>query len=214
MMKLFGINAEADENEETVVYVAENNEYVGKIYVRDKIKAESYIAISQLKKLGANAVLLSGDKEKTVEKVAQSVGISCYKGTLLPKDKVEEVEKLIKSKKKKSQVCFVGDGINDAPVLMRADVGVSMGGIGSDAAIEASDIVLMKDDLSTLPLAKRIAIKTVRIVKQNLIFALGIKAAILILSAFGITNMWIAVFGDVGVAILCILNAMRVGKAK
>jgi Cd2+/Zn2+-exporting ATPase len=146
--------------------------------------------------------------------VAQSVGISCYKGALLPKDKVEEVEKLIKSKKKKSQVCFVGDGINDAPVLMRADVGVSMGGIGSDAAIEASDIVLMKDDLSTLPLAKRIAIKTVRIVKQNLIFALGIKAAILILSAIGITNMWIAVFGDVGVAILCILNAMRVGKAK
>lgn len=214
MMKLFGINAESDENEETVVYVAENNEYVGKIYVRDKIKAESYSAISQLKKLGANAVLLSGDKEKAVEKVAQSVGISCYKGALLPKDKVEEVEKLIKSKKKRGQVCFVGDGINDAPVLMRADVGVSMGGIGSDAAIEASDIVLMKDDLSTLPLAKRIAIKTVRIVKQNLIFALGIKAAILILSAFGITNMWIAVFGDVGVAILCILNAMRVGKAK
>ncbi|MDE6302115.1 MAG: heavy metal translocating P-type ATPase, partial [Clostridia bacterium] len=127
-------------------------------------------------------------------------------------DKVDEVEKLLASKRKNDMLCFTGDGINDAPVLMRSDIGVAMGGIGSDAAIEASDVVLMKDDLSGLPLAKRIARKTMRIVHENIIFSLAVKAAILILSALGITNMWIAVFGDVGVAVIAILNALRVNS--
>ena len=214
LMKLYNIECEADDSVDTVIYVAKNNRYVGKIYVRDKIKEESRESIESLKNLGAKAVLLSGDKNEIVKKVAESVGISDYRGELLPKDKATEVEKIIKNKKNGGKVCFVGDGINDAPVLMQADIGISMGGIGSDAAIEASDIVLMKDDLSTLPQAKRIAKRTVAIVKENLIFALGIKALILILSAIGIANMWMAVFGDVGVAILCILNALRVGKIK
>jgi len=153
--------------------------------------------------------MLTGDNAEVAKSVAVSAGVDEYKASLLPQDKVSEVENILSQKKKTDVVCFTGDGINDAPVLMRSDVGVAMGAIGSDAAIEAADIVLMKDDLNGLPLAKRIARKTMRIVRQNIIFSLAVKAAILILSALGITDMWIAVFGDVGVAVLAILNAMR-----
>lgn len=150
--------------------------------------------------------------QKIAASVAAETGVTGYKASLLPQNKVEEVEKLLAEKNKGDVVCFVGDGINDAPVLMRSDVGIAMGGVGSDAAIEASDIVLMKDDLKGISLAKRIAKKTMAIVMQNIVFSIAVKVAILVLSAFGITNMWVAVFGDVGVAVLAILNAMRVNS--
>ena len=152
----------------------------------------------------------TGDNEAIASDVAGRLGLSAYKASLLPQDKVGEVESLLRAKKPQDVLCFVGDGINDAPVLMRSDIGIAMGGVGSDAAIEASDIVLMKDDLRGLPLAKRIAKKTMRIVFENIVFSIAVKVAILILSALGFANMWVAVFGDVGVAVLAILNAMRV----
>ena len=152
--------------------------------------------------------MLTGDNESAAKAVAERLGIE-YSANLLPQDKVSKVEELLKSKKAGETLMFVGDGINDAPVLSIADIGVSMGGIGSDAAIEASDVVLVHDDLSAIPAARKIARRTMSIVKQNIIFALGVKAAVLILSAFGITGMWLAVFADVGVAVLAILNAMR-----
>ncbi|MBQ8295731.1 MAG: HAD-IC family P-type ATPase, partial [Clostridia bacterium] len=156
-------------------------------------------------------VMLTGDNEAVAARVAREAGVKTYKASLLPQDKVLEVEGLL-SENRKTGVCFVGDGINDAPVLMRADVGVAMGALGSDAAIEAADIVLMKDDLRGLLTAKKIAAKTMKVVWENILFSLIVKGMILLLSAFGITNMWVAVFGDVGVAVIAILNAMRVRK--
>ncbi len=214
LMEAYNTPCLSAENSETTVHVAKNGQYIGTIYVADKIKNGTTEAVFQLQNMGSKCIMLTGDKEKIAEKVALSVGISDYKSSLLPQDKVYEVENLIDGKKKNELVCFVGDGINDAPVLMRADVGVSMGAIGSDSAIEASDIVLMKDDLTALPLAKKISLKTVKIARQNIVFPLLVKAAILTLSAIGIANMWMAVFGDVGVAILAILNAMRTSKIK
>jgi len=210
--KLMAENAIAYEKQSgagTAVYVAKNGEYIGSILIADELKEETASTIAELKKLGARTVMLTGDNAEVAKSVAVSAGVDEYKASLLPQDKVSEVENILSQKKKTDVVCFTGDGINDAPVLMRSDVGVAMGAIGSDAAIEAADIVLMKDDLNGLPLAKRIARKTMRIVRQNIIFSLAVKAAILILSALGITDMWIAVFGDVGVAVLAILNAMR-----
>ncbi|MBQ2736120.1 MAG: cadmium-translocating P-type ATPase [Clostridia bacterium] len=213
LLELYSTPCKVTENEKTTVHVAKNGQYVGTIYVSDRIKDGTKAAIAELQNMGSKCVMLTGDKEKIAKKVASSIGISEYKSSLLPQDKVSEVEKLIDSKND-GLVCFVGDGINDAPVLMRADVGVSMGAIGSDSAIESSDIVLMKDDLTALPLAKRIALKTVKIARQNIVFPLLVKVAILVLSAIGIANMWMAVFGDVGVAVLAILNAMRTSKIK
>ena len=158
--------------------------------------------------------MLTGDNKNVAEKVAKDICISDYKASLLPQDKVNEIENIMNTKQQKDIVCFVGDGINDAPSLMRSDIGIAMGNVGSDAAIEAADIVLMKDDLNGIILAKKIAKKTLKIVKQNIVFSIAIKIAILALSAVGITNMWFAVFGDVGVAVLAILNAMRVNKIK
>ena len=195
----------------TVVYVAKNGEYIGCILIADELKPETKEVISELNAMGCKTVMLTGDNEAIAKSVAAEAGVTAYKASLLPQNKVEEVEKML-SEKKKDVLCFVGDGINDAPVLMRSDVGIAMGGVGSDAAIEASDIVLMKDDLRGIPLAKRIAKKTMTIVFENIVFSLVIKIAILILSAFGIANMWVAVFGDVGVAVLAILNAMRVNS--
>ncbi len=194
----------------TAVYVARNGEFIGSILIADELKEETPSALAELKKTGASTVMLTGDNEEVAKSVAAQTGVDEYKASLLPQDKVAEVENILAQKKKTDVVCFTGDGINDAPVLMRSDVGVAMGAIGSDAAIEAADIVLMKDDLNGLPLAKRIARKTMRVVRENIIFSLAVKAAILVLSALGITDMWIAVFGDVGVAVIAILNAMRV----
>ena len=153
--------------------------------------------------------MLTGDNEKIALHVAKELGLKEFSANLLPVDKVLKVDAILGEKKDNELLCFVGDGINDAPVLMKSDIGISMGGVGSDAAIEASDIVLMHDDLGSIEVAKKIALKTMRIVYENIVFALLIKIVVLVLSALGITNMWIAVFGDVGVAILCILNAMR-----
>ncbi|MDE7164958.1 MAG: cadmium-translocating P-type ATPase [Clostridiales bacterium] len=194
----------------TIVYVAHNGEFVGSLLIADEIKDESKKVIGELNGMGCKTVMLTGDNEAIARSVADEIGLTGYKASLLPQNKVEEVEHMLAAKDKNDVLCFVGDGINDAPVLMRSDIGIAMGGVGSDAAIEASDIVLMKDDLRGISLAKRIAKKTMAIVLENIWFSLIVKLAILILSAFGIANMWIAVFGDVGVAVLAILNAIRV----
>ncbi len=198
----------------TVVYVAKNDKFIGSILISDEIKEETEAVICSLNKMGGKTIMLTGDNEAIAQHVSKQIGVTEFKASLLPQNKVEEVEKLLAAKKEKDLLCFIGDGINDAPVLMRSDIGISMGGVGSDAAIEASDIVLMKDDLRGISTAKRIARKTMTIVIENIVFALGIKIAVLILSAIGISNMWLGVLADVGVAILAILNAMRCGNIK
>ncbi len=191
----------------TVIHLSEGSEYIGHIVINDEIKPDSADAIAELKELGIkNTVMLTGDNERVAEAVGSKLGLSAVYAKLLPSQKVERVEELLNEGNK---VAFVGDGINDAPVLTRADVGIAMGAMGSDAAIESADIVLMDDRISKLPTAIKIARKTMRIVNENIWIALAVKAIILILSAFGIADMWIAVFGDVGVLILAVLNAMR-----
>ena len=207
LMRARGIAFDEVDAVGTVVYVAKDGVYKGALVIEDEVKPESAEVIGELNALGCRTVMLTGDNARVADSVAAKLAVSDVKSSLLPGDKVGEVEKLLAAKGKGDELCFVGDGINDAPVLMRADIGIAMGGVGSDAAIEASDIVLMKDDLRGIPTAKRIARKTMAIVKQNIVFALAVKLLILILSAFGITNMWFAVFGDVGVAVLAILNA-------
>lgn len=198
----------------SVVYVAENGRFEGYIVISDTIKPDSARVIKTLNDMGAKTVMLTGDNRKTAAEIAEKAGISEFKAELLPADKVAELEKIMEENKAGGAVAFIGDGINDAPVLMRADIGISMGGIGSDSAIEASDVVLMHDNLEGILKAKKISGKTLGIVKQNIIFALAVKAAVLVLSAFGLANMWWAVFADVGVAVLAILNAMRAIKIK
>lgn len=191
----------------SLVYVAFNGKYIGTLVIVDEIKEEAKETIHYLNSLGANTIMLTGDNQPIAKKVCDTLGVKECKSNLLPEDKVKEVEKLLADKE--NVLCYLGDGINDAPVLMASHVGISMGQIGSDAAIEASDIVFMNDNLKSLSVAKKMARKTMRIVYENIVFALIVKIAILILSALGITNMWVAIFGDVGVAMLCILNAMR-----
>ena len=210
LMQQYGIAYAKETGIGTVVYVARNGEFVGSLLIADEVKTESKQVIGELNAMDCKTIMLTGDNEAIAQNVANEIGLTGYKASLLPQNKVEEVEKLLAQKKQKDVVCFVGDGINDAPVLMRSDIGIAMGGVGSDAAIEASDIVLMKDDLKGISLAKRIAKKTMAIVFQNIVFSIAVKVAILILSAVGIANMWLAVFGDVGVAVIAILNAMRV----
>lgn len=193
----------------TIVYVAHNKEFIGAILIEDQIKDEANEMISYLNSTGIKTIMLTGDNEIIAKHIADKLQIKEYKSSLLPQNKVEEIDKLLKNKKEKDVLCFVGDGINDAPVLMQADVGISMGNIGSDAAIEASGIVLMNDNLNSISIAKKIAKKTIKIVKENIYFALSIKLIVLILSAFGITNMWLAILADVGVSFIAILNAMR-----
>ena len=212
MMKNHQIDYQRNDSVGSVIYVAHNDDFLGSIVIQDEIKEDAKALIDEFNKNNIESIMLSGDNEKIVQAVAKEIGVTRYRAELLPQDKVAELEKIIQVKNKKDQVCFVGDGINDAPSLMRADIGVAMGGVGSDASIEASDIVLMHDDLTNLMLTKKIAKKTMRIVYENIIFSLLIKVAILILSAFGITNMWVAIFGDVGVAIIAILNALRVNS--
>lgn len=212
LMRAYNVDFVDTQGAGTVVYVAHNGIFVGSMLFSDEIKPESQQAIRELRNMNCKTFMLTGDNEKIASSVARTLGLSGYKASLMPADKVAEVEKLLAEKQNSQALCFVGDGINDAPVLMRSDIGIAMGGVGSDAAIEASDVVLMRDDLNGLPIAKRIAKKTMRVVYENIIFSLVVKAAILILSAFGITNMWMAVFGDVGVAVIAILNSMNVNN--
>ena len=194
----------------TMVHVAADGGYAGHIVISDKVKETSAEAIRSLKENGVKqTVMLTGDAKSTADAVADELGIDTVCAELLPADKVSKVEELLEKKAPNSTLVFVGDGINDAPVLSRADVGIAMGSMGSDAAIEAADIVLMDDDPAKISLAMRIARKTVRIVRENIVFALGVKALVLVLGALGIANMWLAVFADVGVSVIAILNAMR-----
>lgn len=199
----------------TIVHVAKDNTYVGYIVIDDEIKETSKQAIIDLKACGIKrTVMLSGDRREVGEHVASVLGLDEVYMQLLPADKVEKVEALLAQEEPHQKLAFVGDGINDAPVLARADIGVAMGGVGSDAAIEAADVVLMKDDPRSLATAIRISKKTMRILWQNIVFSLGIKIVILLLSAFGIANMWMGVFADVGVTLLAILNSMRALKVE
>ena len=203
-----GIAFEPSSSDSTTVYVSVDGNYTGCVVLEDTVKPEAKKALSELRSMGIKkTVMLTGDREEAAKRVADAVGVSEFRSDLLPQDKVSAVESLLKEKH--GAVVFVGDGINDAPVLARADIGVSMGALGSDAAIEAADIVLMDDSLTRLPEAIRIAKKTRRIVIQNIVFALGIKFGVIILALFGLANMWEAIFADVGVAVIAILNSMR-----
>ena len=207
--------AEADSVSGTIVYVGYDGEYKGYVVISDVIKDTAKAAIVGIKKVGvAKTVMLTGDRKDVAEDVGRKLGIDEVISQLLPADKVERVEKMLSSEDNGSKLAFVGDGINDAPVLMRADVGIAMGSLGSDAAIEAADIVIMDDDINKIPSVIAIARKTIRIVKENIVFALSVKVIILILGALGLTTMWLAVFGDVGVAVIAILNSMRALKTE
>ena len=198
----------------TIVHVAIDGEYAGHIVIKDKVRDDSAEAIRDLKSIGVSrTVMLTGDREEVGKEVAQQLGIDEYHAGLLPADKVAYVDQLLHSRRSPdAQLAFVGDGINDAPVLSRADVGIAMGGLGSDAAIEAADVVLMDDKPSKIALAIRIARRTLRIAKQNVWLAIGVKVLVLALAAFGVATMWMAVFADVGVTVLAVLNAMRALK--
>ncbi len=222
MMDAIGAQWRDCEHVGTIIHVAIDGEYAGHIVINDKLKEDSVEAIQALKSLGVNrTVMLTGDRKEVGEDVAKKLGLTEYHAELLPADKVAYVNELLNSKLStasehveglNSQLAFVGDGINDAPVLARADVGIAMGGLGSDAAIEAADVVLMDDKPTKIALAIRIARRTLRIAKQNVWFAIGVKIAVLVLAAFGIATMWMAVFADVGVTVLAVLNAMRALK--
>ena len=209
LLEEFNVKFEPVNKAGTVIYVAQNREYKGYIIISDEIKSDSKTAINDLKQIVDKTVMLTGDSKITGESVAKELGLDKVYAELLPAQKVEKIEEFINEKSEKKTVIFVGDGINDAPVLTRADVGIAMGALGSDAAIEAADVVIMDDKPSKISTAVKIARKTMRIVKQNIVFALGIKALFLILGAFGIVTMWGAVFADTGVAILAILNSLR-----
>lgn len=213
LMKKFGITCKTVESIGTVVHVAVENTYAGYIVISDEIKEDAKEAVENLKRAGVRkTVMLTGDRKETGEEIAGRLGIDEVYTELLPADKVEQMEKLLKEKVKGGKLIFVGDGINDAPVLSGADIGIAMGGLGSDAAIEAADIVIMDDKPSKIVTAKKIAERTLHIVKQNIVFALAVKALVLILGAFGMANMWEAVFADVGVSVIAILNATRALK--
>lgn len=199
----------------TVVYIAVNHEYAGSIVISDEVKPEAKEALKMLKACGVKkTVMLTGDRKEVGEAVAKELGIDVVYTDLLPADKVTRVEELLRELEGKEKLAFVGDGINDAPVLSRADIGIAMGSMGSDAAIEAADIVLMDDNPLKITSVIRISRNTLRIVMQNIVFALGVKGIILILGALGLANMWAAVFADVGVAVIAILNSMRVMKLR
>lgn len=216
LMDTLGFSYDIPEKAGTVVYVAVDGEYAGYLLIADVPKEQSAAAVAGLKAAGVKkTVMLTGDSERVAQAVAGSLGIDEVHSELLPADKVAQVEELLRRKGAGEVLAFVGDGINDAPVLSRADIGIAMGALGSDAAIEAADIVLMDDNPQKIALAIRISRKCIRIVYENIVFALAVKAACLVLGAVGIANMWMAIFADVGVMVLAVLNAVRclhVGK--
>lgn len=215
LMESLGLKYKSCHKNGTIVHMAVNDEYAGHIVISDEVKADSKEAVSKLKKVGVKkTVMLTGDLEKVGKEVGESLGIDEVYGNLLPADKVEKVEELINKKGKNEILAFVGDGINDAPVLARADIGIAMGALGSDAAIEAADVVLMDDNPVKIAQAIKISRKCIRIVYENISFALIIKFACLILGAFGIANMWVAIFADVGVMVIAVLNAIRALSTK
>jgi len=210
LMESVGASWKACENHGTIIHVAVDGTYMGHIVISDRERADAPAAIASLKNVGVSkVVMLTGDKRDVAEEIAAQMGITKVRAELLPQDKVSAVEGLLAQKTAGKSLAFVGDGINDAPVLARADVGVAMGGLGSDAAIEAADVVLMDDKLSKLSKAVKIARHTLGIAKQNIVFAIGVKVAVLILAAFGLAPMWLAVFGDIGVMVLAVLNSTR-----
>ena len=212
LMKQYNIEYKECDDIGTILYIAVNNEYVGYILISDKIKRDSLTCIKELQNKNIKTIMLTGDKKQVGEKVANELKIDKVYTELLPDGKVQELEKLIKERNTNKKIAFVGDGINDAPVLALADIGIAMGGMGSDAAIEAADIVIMTDEPSKINKAIKISKKAMRIVKQNIVFAISIKALVLILSAVGIATMWEAVFADVGVSVIAVLNAIRILK--
>lgn len=215
LMKQQGIAYEENTKIGTVVYVAKNGKFAGSIVISDAIKDGAKEAIHDMKAVGVKkCVMLTGDRKEVAEAVAKELGLDEVHAELLPGDKVSQVERLLREKQEKARLAFVGDGINDAPVLTRADIGIAMGSMGSDAAIEAADIVLMDDDVRKIASIVKISRKTLRIVKQNVVFALSVKAIVLILGALGLASMWAAVFADVGVSVLAILNSMRTLQEK
>ena len=210
MMEDIGLEAHNCHLAGTIIHVAVDGKYAGHIVINDKIKEDSAEAIASLKRLGVEkTVMLTGDREAVGKDVAERLGLDEYHAELLPADKVVHVERLISEKTEGKSLAFVGDGINDAPVLKRADVGIAMGGLGSDAAIEAADVVLMDDKPSKISTAIGIARRTIHIARENVVFAIGVKVAVLLLATVGLGNMWMAVFADVGVTVLAVLNAMR-----
>ena len=215
LMKKEGIAYTPCQSCGTVVYVACDGKFAGTLVISDTVKDGAKEAISAMKQVGVKkCVMLTGDRKEAAMEVAKELGIDEVHAELLPADKVAQVERLLREKPKKEKLAFVGDGINDAPVLTRADIGIAMGSMGSDAAIEAADVVLMDDDVRKIASIVRISRKTLLIVKQNIVFALGVKAIVLLLGAFGAANMWEAVFADVGVSVIAILNSMRAMKEK
>ena len=215
LMKMMDIPYFKGELIGTAVHVAVNNKYIGYIVIADEVKPDSAQAIKELKAANIKQiVMLTGDNKSVGSKVAKELGVDKVYAELLPADKVEKLEELFSQKSTKGKLAFVGDGINDAPVLARADIGIAMGGLGSDAAIEAADIVIMTDEPSKIATAMKISKKTLKIANQNIVFAIGIKIIVLILSAFGITTMWAAIFADVGVTIIAVLNAFRALNVK
>lgn len=215
LMKMMDIPYFKGEMIGTIVHVAVNNKYIGYIVIADEVKEDSAQAIKELKAANIKqTVMLTGDNKSIGSKVAKELGLDKVYAELLPADKVEKLEELFSQKSKKGKLAFVGDGINDAPVLARADIGIAMGGLGSDAAIEAADVVIMTDEPSKIATTMKISKKTLKIAHQNIVFAIGIKIIVLILSAFGITTMWAAIFADVGVTIIAVLNAFRALNVK
>ena len=214
LMEKFGVTCNVSNAVGTVVYVAKNRIFVGHIVISDELKDDSAEGVKVLKKLCDKVVMLSGDGFSAVQNVAQKLGIEDFYAQLLPENKVEKLEEIIVEKPRKKSVIFVGDGINDAPVLMRADIGIAMGGLGSDAAIEAADVVIMDDKISKVSLAIKLSKRTMTIVFQNIIFALGVKALFLICGALGFVTMWGAVFADVGVTLIAVLNSLRALQTK
>lgn len=215
LMRLVGIEFKEISNAGTVIYAALDGKFIGSIVISDSIKKNAAKAVSDIKRLGVGrCVMLTGDRQSAAASVAEALGIGEFHSEFLPCDKVEIIEELISSAGRGEKVAFVGDGINDAPVLARADVGIAMGSMGSDAAIEAADVVIMDDDICKIPSIISVAAKTLCIVKENIVFALFVKAAVMFFGAVGFADMWMAVFADVGVSVIAILNSMRAMKIK